>query len=120
MYLRRDLHAVERGDLAANAVTLAGVTTGRGAGDSLFVSNASILRSAPALVAAGLNDLDLAFDPAVFAGLTPVAHRRRLHRTGPLATGNLIVAARGGIAAGALDASTGSRSTAAPPSRSAT
>ncbi|WP_156681144.1 hypothetical protein [Sphingomonas profundi] len=91
--------------LARTGVTFAGATTGRGATDSLFVANASMLETTPAL-AAVLADDEAGFDTAILTGLTPVRIGGSFTSTGPIATGNLLAAAQGGVALGAIDATT--------------
>ena len=92
--------------LAANNVSFTSARSGRGATNSVFVANASMLETTPALAAVlGDNEADQ-LDPAILTTLTPVRIGGVFTTAGPIVTGNLLAAAQGGVALGAIDAST--------------
>ncbi|MET0376538.1 MAG: hypothetical protein ABW128_20080, partial [Rhizorhabdus sp.] len=92
--------------LAAGNVDLVTAASGYGATDSLFVGNASMLETNPALARVLEDNEDPPFDPAILTTLTPVRIGGTFTVTGPVTTGNLIAAAQDGVALGTLDATT--------------
>jgi len=94
--------------LAGNNVTTGGIATGRTSSDTAFISNIGLIQSGPAANMLGATGtFNSQFDYAALATMVPQRLAGTLTINGPISTGNLVVAAAGGVAAtGALDATT--------------
>jgi hypothetical protein len=91
--------------LAPRSITTGAITTGTAAGDVALLSNISIIGSSPASALLGATgSIDPGFDFTTLATMTPQRLAGAALISGGVRTANLLVAASGGVTAGAINA----------------